>query len=104
MSKPKVIKDYHKLSPEIVSQVKLLYPYGFEKSLILFKNHKNKLISAVPFEAEDFYYMVKMTKEQAQKIVLEDEDYDDNGRLKDSAVEALKAMVPAPAPIDEEAD
>lgn len=93
MSKPKVIKEYAKLPPELVAQVKIHYPYGFEKKIIYFKNRKNKLISAVPFEGEKFFYMVKMTKEQAQKIVIEDDDFDDNGRLKDAALPALNKVI-----------
>ncbi len=93
MSKPKVIKEYAKLPPELVAQVKIHYPYGFEKKIIYFKNRKNKLISAVPFEGEKFFYMVKMTKEQAQKIVIEDDDFDDNGRLKDTALPALNKVI-----------
>lgn len=93
MSKPKVIKEYAKLPPELVAQVKIHYPYGFEKKIIYFKNRKNKLVSAVPFEGEKFFYMVKMTKEQAQKIVIEDDDFDDNGRLKDTALPALNKVI-----------
>lgn len=29
MSKPKVIKDFDKLSPETLEQIKLVYPKGF---------------------------------------------------------------------------
>ena len=91
--KPKMIKDYDKLSPALVAQVKMHYPYGFEKKLILFKNRKGKLVSALPFEGEKFFYMVRMTKELAQKIVQGDEDFDDNGRLRDSSQIALKKIV-----------
>lgn len=95
--KPKMIKEYDKLSPALVAQVKMHYPYGFEKKLIFFKNRKGKLVSALPFEGEKFFYMVKMTKELAQKIVQGDEDFDGNGRLKDSAVVELKKIVEAAA-------
>ena len=83
MSKPRVIKDFDKLPEEIQEQIKLNHPYGFDKSLISFKNAKNKFVSALPYEAEDRYYLVRMTREEAQDIIEEDDDYDDDGVLKD---------------------
>ncbi|NNE27232.1 MAG: hypothetical protein HKN09_10345 [Saprospiraceae bacterium] len=87
MSKPKVLKDYDKLDEQILEQIKLNYPYGFEKHLILFKGPKKNLISALPFETEDRYYLVRMTREEAQDIVQEDDDYNDNGHLKSEVIE-----------------
>ena len=87
MSKPKVIKDYEKLDEQILEQIKLNYPYGFEKHLILFKGPKGNLISALPFETEDRYYLVRMTREEAQEIIEEDDDYNDNGHLRAEAIE-----------------
>jgi len=92
MNKPKVIKDYEKLSEEIIAQIKLEYPYGFDKSLIRFKNKEGKFISALPFETEDHYYLVRMTPIQAQEIIEEDDDYDEDGNLYDEAKEQLENM------------
>lgn len=83
MSKPKVIKDYEKLPEEIQEQIKLNFPYGFEKHLITFKNAEGKLASALPFETEDRYYLVRMTVAKAQSIVEEDDDFDEDGHLKE---------------------
>lgn len=85
MSKPKVITSYEKLDEAIVNQIKLFYPTGFEKNLLVFKGKKGKLMSALPFEGEKFYYMVKMTKEEAQKLIIADTDYDSNGHLKSAS-------------------
>ncbi len=82
MGKPRIIKDYEKLDKNIILQIKLKYPYGYEKSLITFKNAKKQLISALPFESTDYYYLVKMTRVQAQNIILNDSDFDENGELK----------------------
>ena len=71
MSKPKIIKEYSKIPQEIKESLKELYPYGFDKKLITFKNIKGKLVSALPYEAEDYNYLIKMTREQAQKIYRE---------------------------------
>jgi len=90
MNKPRIIKDFEKLTEEIVAQIKLEYPFGFEKKLILFKNKDGKFVSALPFETEDYYYLLRMTANQAQKIVEEDDDYDEDGNLTDEARERLE--------------
>lgn len=68
MSKPKVIKDYNKLDEGLKQELLSSFPRGFDKYLITFKNHKNKLISALPYETEDFSYFIKMTREQSFAI------------------------------------
>lgn len=81
MSKPKVITVFEKLDDDIKQQIKLHYPQGFEKHLISFKNHKKHLISALPYETIDKHYLVKMTRESAQQLIIADEDYNENGML-----------------------
>ena len=93
MSKPKVIKEFEKLDEQIKLQIKLNYPYGFEKHLITFKNHKKHLISALPYETEDRHFLVKMTREKAQAIISNDEDYNDNGILKEEAKSNIQAQI-----------
>lgn len=82
-SKPRIIKDYEKLALDIQEQIKLEYPYGFSDNLITFTNKDGLIVSALPFETEDHYYMVRMTVHQAMKIVEDDEDFDSDGTLKD---------------------
>ncbi len=81
--KPRVVKDYEKLDAAILEKIKLEYPRGFERHLIKFKNREGKLVSALPFEAEDKYYLVRMTVAEAQEIIEEDDDFDDDGNLKE---------------------
>ncbi len=68
MSKPKVIKDYAKLEDDLKYKLKEAFPRGFDKHLVTFKNHKRKIISALPYENEEFCYYIKMTREQAHAI------------------------------------
>ena len=82
-TKQRVIKDFEKLDPSIQEQIKLSYQQGFSQHLITFTNQEGKLVSALPFEAEDKYYLVRMTINQAVAIVESDDDYDDDGVLKD---------------------
>ncbi len=86
MSKPRVVKDYDKLDPAVQEQIKLNYPYGFEQHLIQFTNKEGKRVSALPFEAEDKYYLVRMTILEAQTIIEDDDDYID-GELRDDVKE-----------------
>ncbi|MGF7140226.1 hypothetical protein [Roseimarinus sediminis] len=90
-SKPRVIKDYDKLPVEIQEQIKLEYPYGFSDSLITFSNKDGLLVSALPFETEDRYYMVRMTVSEAVKIVEDDEDFDADGTLKEGIREEYES-------------
>ncbi|MGA0232506.1 MAG: hypothetical protein ACO3MB_06490 [Saprospiraceae bacterium] len=82
MSKPRVIKEFDKLEENIQQAVFQKYPYGFDRHIITFKNHKNQLLSALPFETDDRYYMIKMTRAEANEIAQawddDDTDNDDN--------------------------
>lgn len=86
-NKPRIIKDFEKLELELQEQIKLMYPKGFTEHLITFTNKEGKLVSALPFETDDRYYLVKMTVFEAQQIVDDDEDYDSEGVLKDDVKE-----------------
>jgi hypothetical protein len=82
-SKPRVIKDFDKIDNHIQEQIKLLYPDGFSSHLISFTNKNGDKVSALPYEAEDKYYLIRMTVQQADAIIEDDDDYDDDGYLKE---------------------
>ncbi|MCF8275540.1 MAG: hypothetical protein K9J17_02305 [Flavobacteriales bacterium] len=86
-SKPRVVKDYEKLDPAVREMIKLHYPFGFEENLVSFVNAEGKKVSALPFETDDRYYLVRMTVAEAQSIIEDDEDYDEDGNLTDEARE-----------------
>ncbi len=104
MSKPKVIKDYDKLPENILTEIKLKFPFGFEKHLIQFKNRDGKLVMALPYEADAFYYLIRMTREEAKEIIEEDDDYDEEGNLTDDAQDKLQEMNEAENIPDEDPD
>jgi len=104
ISKPRVIKDYDKLDPEIQEKIKLEYPSGYSESLIYFNNKDGKRVSALPFETEDKYYLVRMTIFEAEKIIEEDDDYDSTGSLKDSAKEEYESKYAEDDILADEAD
>jgi len=82
INKPKIIKDYNKLDKALQEQIKLVYADGFADHLIHFFDKDGIKVSALPFETEDRYYMLRMTENEAIQIVDEDDDYDDDGFLK----------------------
>jgi hypothetical protein len=86
MSKPRVIKDYEKLSEEVKQQIKLVYPRGFAHRLISFLNKDGEKKMGLPFETEDYIYLVRMTPAKAVDIVEADDDFDEDGVLKDKVM------------------
>lgn len=84
INKPKVIKSYNKLDKQLQEQIKLVYADGFAENLIHFFDKNGLKITVLPFETEDKYYMLRMTENEAIAIVDDDEDYDDDGFLKDN--------------------
>ena len=88
--KLRVIKDYDKLDKAIQEQIKLVYPEGFREHLITFLNKDGKYISALPFETDEKYYLVRMTEDEAELIINEDDDYNDAGNLKDQVREEFE--------------
>ncbi len=83
MAKKRIVKDYDNLPEEVINQVKVEYPEGFAQNLISYSNSEGKIVSALPFETEEIYYLIRMTEEEAEKIIEEDSDYDDDGNLRD---------------------
>lgn len=90
MSKPRIIKDYEKLSEDVLEQIKLVYPMGFTKHLVSFTNKDGEKKKGLPFETEDYVYLVRMNEAKAEAIIEEDDDYDDDGVLKTNVKEAYE--------------
>ena len=81
-AKKRVVKDYDKLPEEVINLLKIEYPRGFVKNLVKYTNKDGKQISALPYEAEDMYYLIRMSAMEARQIILDDDDYED-GILRD---------------------
>jgi len=82
-NKTRLVKDYDKLPLELQSQIKMAYPQGFAGHLITYIDAKGKVVSALPYEVDDYYYLVRMTLEEAYDIIENDKDYDVEGVLRD---------------------
>ena len=90
MAKKRIVIDYEKLPLETINSIKVEYPDGYEDNLITFTNKEGKYVSALPFETEDVYYLVRMTETEARQIIKDDEDYDAEGKLRDDFSDELK--------------
>ena len=73
-TKPRVVKDYEKLDEIIQEQIKLSYPYGFSDHLVSYVDKEGKKRTALPFETDEKYYLVRMTESEAVAIIDEDDD------------------------------
>ena len=85
MDKPRIIKDFEKLTSEELEQVKLVYPRGFVEHLIEYKNKDGETKKGLPVETDKTYYLIRMSIDQAEEIVKYDDDYDEFGNLSDEA-------------------
>lgn len=91
MSKKRIVKDFEALPDELIARIKLEYPYGFAQHLLSYTNKDGNKVSALPFETEDVYYLIRMTVQEAHQIIEEDEDYDEGGTLReDFALEGME--------------
>jgi hypothetical protein len=84
LSKKRVVKDYDALPEDIVRLVKMKYPTGYADHLVSYNDKEGKKVSALPFETDDTYYLIRMTILEAKRIVKEDEDFDDEGVLREN--------------------
>ena len=73
--KKRIVKDYENLSPELSTALHEAYPDGFVGATISFFDREGKRVSAIPFETEDIYYLVRMVEKKA-KPTKEEEDID----------------------------
>ena len=87
MAKPRIIKDFEKLDVAIQEQIKLSYPTGFFEHLVSYTDRDGNGQWALPFETEEKYYLVRMSIAEAKKLINDDDDYDDNGVLRDDIQE-----------------
>ena len=58
----RVIVDYKKLTPEILTLLTKRYPHGYgDKDVVVFDDHHNQTIEAVEVRTKDTIYLVKIS-------------------------------------------
>lgn len=63
------------------------YPTGYADHLVSYTDKEGKKVSALPFETDEAYYLIRMTILEAKRIVKEDDDFDDEGVLREDFAE-----------------
>ena len=76
----RIIVDFKKLTPEILSLLVDKYPDGYDdRDIFVFKNARNETIEAVEVRTDDSIYLVKVSSSLVNTMALFDlDDYDDN--------------------------
>ncbi|APG59634.1 hypothetical protein [Christiangramia salexigens] len=76
----RIIVDYKKLTPEILSLLVDKYPDGYDDDQVIsFKNAKNETVDAVEVRTEDAIYLVKVsTRLENTMANFDEDDYDDS--------------------------
>ena len=59
------------------------YPTGYANHLVFYTDKEGKKVSALPFETEEVYYLIRMTVLEAKRLIKEDVDYDEEGVLRE---------------------
>ncbi len=83
MAKKRIVKDYSALPEDIIRLVKIKYPTGYADHLVSYNDATGKKVSALPFETDEVYYLIRMTILEAKRIVKNDEDFDEDGVLRE---------------------
>lgn len=76
----RIIVDYKKLTPEILSLLVDKYPDGYDDDQVIsFKNAKNETVDAVEVKTEDTIYLVKVsTRLENSMANFDEDDYEDS--------------------------
>ncbi len=75
----RIIVDYKKLTPEILSLLVEKYPFGYdEEDIITFKNIKGEIIEAVEVRKNEDIYLVKVSSKLVNTMAnFVEDDYDE---------------------------
>ena len=85
----RVIVDFKKLTPEILSLLVEKYPDGYDDdNIITFKNANNEIVEAVEVTTSDTKYLVKVSTKL--QITMENYDEDDYEDFEDDDPEAVQ--------------
>jgi DNA-directed RNA polymerase subunit delta len=77
-SKPKIVKDFDKLPKEVQAAIKAEYPNGFSHKLINYTTPKGEKVLALPFDGEEYDYLVRVTIMESRNVVRDDDDLEDD--------------------------
>ncbi len=97
----RIIVDYKKLTPEILSLLVEKYPDGYDDDhVIVFKNARNETVEAVEVRTEDSIYLVKVSSRLATTM----ENFDEDDYSEDEFDEPISEVPEDKSPEGEEDD
>ncbi len=71
----RIIVDYKKLTPEILSLLVEKFPDGYDdENVITFRNAQNELVEAIEVRTDDIIYLVKISSRLETSMANFDED------------------------------
>ncbi len=75
----RVIVDFKKLTPEILSMLVEKYPDGYDDDAVIsFRNAANELVEAVEVRTDETIYLVKVSSKLENSMAnFDEDDYDD---------------------------
>ena len=79
--KSRIFRTYKMLPSEMTEQLKLIFPRGFKQHLIAIKNLNGEMCFALRYITENCIYFITLSPEKAQKIILLDSDFNEQGIL-----------------------
>lgn len=85
----RVIVDFKKLTPEILSLLVERYPDGYDDdNIITFKNANNEIVEAVEVTTSDTKYLVKVSTKL--QVTMENYDEDDYEEFEENDPDAVQ--------------
>ncbi len=75
-SRPKFLKDLDKLPKDVQAAIKAEYPNGFSHKLVSYTTPKGEKVLALPFDTEEYAYLVRVTVMDSKNMTKDDDDDD----------------------------
>ena len=67
--KKRIFQEFNSLDQGLRDRIKNKYPDGFENDLISYIDMSGEKITVLPFETNDTFYMLQVSKTNTMKIV-----------------------------------
>lgn len=90
MGKKRIIKKIEQLPEEIILLVQEKYPDGYEENLISFQMPDGELVTALPLETDEAYYLIKMPNDSIPAV---ETDIDSSETTNDELVNVEKLEI-----------
>lgn len=95
----RIIVDFKKLTPEILSLLVEKYPDGYDDDhVVVFKNAKNETVEAVEVKTEDTTYLVKVSSRLETSMA----NFDEDDYTEEDFTEPISELIPEKDDLDKD--